>query len=457
MLHKENYMDMKLFLPFIVGLAIMLFLMLKTKLGPFASMLLGALLIGLGCGVSANDTISAITQGFGNTCRSIGIVIIFGTILGEYLEKSNASQRIALTLLRLTGEKKASVALAGTGYLVSIPVFSDVALVMLSPLAKAVASRAGLRVGALAVALAMALLNTNAFVAPTPAPLSIVAILNVDIGTSILWGLIVALFGTFVSWIYSEYLARKPESWYVRSEAGKEAEANAEAEKHRDVPENDMPSFFNAILPILVPVILIVGNTTFKMILPKESPVLAVSSFLGNSNIALAIGCIVALLLLYRFLPKNESFEAINNAMKSCGPIIFITAAGGALAQVIRIAGVGDMFAKFLIETKMPVIIIPFLICGLSKFAQGSGSVAAIMAATLTVPLIEGGAISPIIAFLSICSGSHFGSHVNNSFFWVFANLFGFDTKTSLKTLAFAQNLNGVACLLATWVLNYFI
>lgn len=446
-------MDMKLFLPFIIGLVIMLALMLKTKLGPFASMLFGALIIGMGCGMGGNDTVNAITQGFGGTCRSIGIVIIFGTILGEYLEKSNASQRIARSLLNLTGEKRATLALSGTGFLVSIPVFSDVALVMLSPICKAVASRTGLRLGALAVALALGLLNTNAFVAPTPAPLAIVAILNVDIGQSILWGLIVAAFGSFACWIFAEYLCTKPESWYTRSETADKDFGKAA----RDVPESELPSIFNAVLPILIPIILIVGNTTCAMILPKDSSILVASAFLGNSNIALAIGTVSAIVLLYRNLPKGEGHEAINNAMKVCGPIIFITAAGGALAQVIRVAGVGEMFANYLIRTKLPVIFIPFLITGLSKLAQGSGSVASIMAATLTVPLCEAGAITPIVAFLSICSGSHMGSHVNNSFFWVFANLFGFDTKTSMKTLAVAQHINGISCMALTWVLSMFL
>ena len=134
---------MQTMIVFLLGLAVMLFLMIKTKLGPFMSMLLGGLIIGMGCGVGSSETINALTGGFGNTCKSIGLVIIFGTILGTYLEKSNSCQRIATSLLKVTGEKNASVALAATGYLVSIPVFSDVALIMLSPIIKAVSKKTG--------------------------------------------------------------------------------------------------------------------------------------------------------------------------------------------------------------------------------------------------------------------------------------------------------------------------
>lgn len=447
---------MQLIIPFLIGLVVMMVLMIKTKIGPFVSMLMGALFIGMACGVSGTDTINAITTGFGNTCKSIGIVIIFGSILGEYLEKSNASQRIASTMLKFTGDKNADVALASTGYLVSIPVFVDVALVMLAPVLKAVAKNAKTLVGPLAVTLAGALLCTNTFVAPTPAPLSIVSILGIDIGESILWGLIVAAVGTFSAWVFARFfLAKKPADWYGKSDVA--AQAEQATVQVRDVSEEEMPGFLSAVSPILLPVVLILLNTTCKMVLPEGSPILPITSFIGNSNIALAIGTLFAVVILHNKLPKGESFDAVNNAMKTCGPIIFITAAGGALAKVIDATGVGNIFAEFLAASALPVILVPFLICGFSKFAQGSASVACIMAATLTLPLCTAGAIHPIVAFLSICAGSQFGSHVNNSFFWVFVNLFGFDTKTGLKTLVAGQHIIAFATLATTYAISLVI
>lgn len=444
---------------FIIGLTIMLFLMIKTKIGPFVSMLFGALIIGIGGGVNATETINTITTGFGNTCKSIGIIIIFGTILGEYLEKSNASQRIATTLLKLTGEKNASVALSATGYLVSIPVFSDVAMIMLSPLCKSISKKAKIMVGPLAVALALGLLNTNAFVAPTPAPLAIVAILGIDIGESILYGLIVAMFATFCGLVFAKYLSKKPAEWYSYSEIASDIEQDGaqEAASAKFVSEAEMPSFIEAILPILAPIILIVFNTVCNLIFDKKSNIVQVANFIGNSNIALAIGIIIAVLLLKKRLPKGAVYQAINNSLKIAGPVIFITAAGGSLAKVIDLTGVGKLFADALAASSLPIILIPFLICGLSKFAQGSGSVAMIMAATLSVPLVKAGLISPIIAFLTICAGSSFGSHVNNSFFWVFVNLFGFDTKTGLKTLVVGQHVIAIAGLIGTFALSFVI
>lgn len=437
---------------FLIGLVIMLVMMIKTKIGPFMSMLFGALIIGIGCGVAPSDTISAITGGFGNTCKSIGLVIIFGTILGTYLEKSNSCQRIATTLLKLTGEDKAGVALAATGYFVSIPVFSDVALIMLSPIIKAVSKKTGRVVCVFAVLTASALLCTNAYVAPTPAPLAVAATLNLDIGKSIIYGLIVAAISIVVVYFYCMlFLDKKPADWFTEIEA-----ADDKATEVKEVDEKDMPSFIQAMAPILIPVILIVASSVCGMILPEDSQVRMIAKFLGDKNIALVIGIIVAIFLLKKFLPAGETFSAINDALKTAGPVIFITAAGGALSSIVEVTGAGQIFADILTASPLPVILIPFLITALSKFAQGSASVASLLAASLTMPLITAGLISPIAAFISISAGSHCGSHVNNSFFWVFAEFFGYDAKTTLKTLCVAQNfvLSGVGLICAV-VINF--
>ncbi|WP_288935384.1 GntP family permease [uncultured Acidaminococcus sp.] len=449
---------MALMIPFLIGLAIMLTLMIKTKIGPFMSMLLGALIIGVGCGLPAQKAIDTIATGFGGICKSIGIVIIFGAILGDYLDKSNATQRIASTLLKVTGKKKADIALSATGFLVSIPVFCDVALIMLAPLVKAVSKKSGLGLGSLATALALSLLTTNTFVAPTPAPLSIVSILGIDLGESILWGLIVSAVDCVAILAFCRlFIAPKPEGWFTKSAAAKMEEQVQELAEEKEQPNNlPMPSFIQSIIPILVPIVLILVNTTCKMVLPKGSSVLAVTGVLGDKNIALALGIISAILMLYRSIPREEVFASMTTALTSSGPVIFITAAGGALAKVIDLTGVGTVMANALSSMSLPIILIPFLICGFSKFVQGSSSVAVIVASTLTLPLMQNGLIDPIVAFLSICAGSGFGSHVNNSYFWVFANLFGYDTKTSLKTLCVGQHVMAFAGLLATVVISLF-
>ena len=384
------------------------------------------------------------------------MLVIFGTILGIYLEKSNACHRIASFLLKLTGKKNCMAALAATGFVIAIPVFCDVAMVLLSPLIKSVAKKSGKSACALGTVTACSLLSTNAFVAPTPAPLAIIAVLGLDIGTSIIWGIPVALFITICCWAFCEfYLGRKPENWYTPIETEKEEEGLTEIQQ--EIQESQMPSLMQAMLPILFPIILILLDSILTALLPKDSPVLAVSGFLGDKNIALALGIVVSVICLAERLPEKERFAPMSDALKISGPIVFITASGGALARIVSVAGVGETIANVLVSSPVPVILIPFLITGFSKFAQGSASVAGLLAAGLSLPLCEAGLLTPVEAFLSISAGSALGSHVNNSFTWVFSEFIGYDIKTTLKSLCICQNLVMAGSGLAAVCLIHFV
>lgn len=147
----------------------------------------------------------------------------------------------------------------------------------------------------------------------------------------------------------------------------------------------------------------------------------------------------------------------MTDALKVAGPIVFITASGGALAKIVSATGVGDTLANLLVSSPIPVILIPFLITGFSKFAQGSASVAGLLAAGLSVPLCEAGLLTPLEAFLSISAGSALGSHVNNSFTWVFSEFMGYDIKTTMKSPCVCQNvvmaLSGLlAAVVISWI-----
>ncbi len=436
---------------FIIGLAIMLVLMMKTKLGPFNCMLIASVGIGIACNLGASTAISTTVDGFAGTCKSIGLLVIFGTVLGTYLEKSNACQRIATSMLKVAGKKNSIFAMAATGYLVAIPVFSDVAMVLLSPLIKSVAKKSDKNACMLGTVTACSLLSTNAYVAPTPSPLAVIAVLGLDIGTSIMWGLPCALFITVCVCLYAKfYLDRKPDSWYTQLESEKEKIVRD------DISESEMPSFARAIIPILLPIVLIVISSVCDAVLPEESSVLPLVDFLGNKNIALALGVVASVLCLGKFLPEKERWAPMNDSLKTAGPIVFITAAGGALAKIVSATGVGDTLADMLVNSPIPVLLIPCLITGLSKFAQGSGSVAALLAAGLSVPLCEAGLMTPLEAFLSISAGSALGSHVNNSFFWVFSEFMGYDAKTTLKTLCVGQNVvMTLAGIVAMYVVSF--
>lgn len=438
---------------FVIGIAILLFLCLKVKTNAFISLLATALVMGFLSGMSGEETVTAITGGFAGTVESIGIVIIFGIMLGNYLDAAKATNRMALDTVRLVGQKRAGLAMAITGYIISIPVFADAGFVILTPLVKAIHKKTKIPLALLAVSLSAGLLATHVYVPPTPGPLAAAGLLGIDIGQAILYGAFAAVFMTAFGWIFAElYFRNKPESYYTFRDDAKEEESSMNIDD-----DTDLPKSLASLLPLLVPILLIVSNTTCSMLLPEGSPVLLVTSFIGDSNIAMAIGAVMAIILLGKRMGGKKILSVMDATLKDAGPIVFTTAAGGALGEVLSVSGAGDSLASMVISTGLPFILIPFVIAGLLKIVQGSGTVAVTTAATLCAPIAASLGLNPILIFLASGAGARACCHVNDSYFWVYTNCMGFDMKTGLKTLSISNVAMALGGLCATFICSLWL
>ncbi|MGF6907067.1 GntP family permease [Fusobacterium sp. PH5-44] len=437
---------------FLIGMAVLLLLCIKVKVNAFMSLLITALVMGMLSGMKGAATINAITTGFSGTVKSIGIVIIFGIMLGNYLDSAKGTNRMAFDTVRLVGQKRAGLAMAITGYIVSIPVFSDAAFVILTPLVKAVNKKTKIPLAILAVSLSAGLLATHVYVPPTPGPLAAAGLLGIDIGRAIVYGMFAAVFMTLTGWIFAElYFKNKPETYYTFRE-------NLEAVKENaSLDDDDIPGSLASFIPLVVPIFLILLKTSCSMIFPKESPILNVTNFIGDSNIALAIGALLAIVTLGNRIGKQEVLKIMDKSLGDAGSIIFITAAGGALGQVLKVSGAGDSLAKMVLKTGLPFILIPFAISGLLKVVQGSGTVAVTTAATLCAPIASTLGLDPILIFLASGAGARLCCHVNDSYFWVYTNCMGYDMKTGLKTLSISNLVMALGGLLATFVCTLWL
>lgn len=439
-------------LVFVIGMAVLLFLCLKVKANAFISLLATAMVMGLLSGMTGADTVSAITGGFSGTVKSIGIIIIFGIMLGNYLDAAKGTNRMALDSVKLVGQKRAGLAMAITGYLVSIPVFSDAAFVILTPLVKAIHKKTRIPIAILAVSLSAGLLATHVYVPPTPGPLAAAGLLGIDIGQAIMYGAFAALMMTLFGWAFAEiYFRNKPESFYNYRE-----DVNVAEEVAMD-DDKDLPGTLASLIPLVVPILLILSKTTCEMVLPEGSAILKVTSFVGDSNIALAIGAVLAIITLGKRLGGKKILEIMDKTLKDAGPIVFITAAGGALGQVLKVSGAGDHLATMVINTGLPFILIPFVISGLLKVVQGSGTVAVTTAATLCAPIAASLGLNPILIFLASGAGARLCCHVNDSYFWVYTNCLGFDMKTGLKTLSISNVVMSLGGLCATFICSLWL
>lgn len=440
---------MAVYIAFIMGVAVLLYLALKVKANAFVALLAAALTIGMCSGMGTTDTVKGIVDGFSKSVGSIGLVIIFGTMLGNYLEQSRAAHKMALDAVKLVGTKNSSIAMAISGYLVSIPVYSDVGFLILSPLIKAISKKSKIPLAVLAVSLSGGLLATHVYVPPTPGPLAAAGLLGIDIGRAIMWGAFAAVFMTLFGWLFAHfYLMKKSPDYYTFVENLKE---------EPEVDENNLPGSFVSLFPLLAPIILILLNTTCTAIFPADSPVLVVTKFIGDSNIALALGALIAIAMLGKRIGKEKVLKVMDTSLKDAGSIIFITAAGGALGQILKLSGAGDALASAVVSSGLPFILIPFVISAILKIVQGSGVVAVITAATLTAPIATQLGIDPILIFLASGAGARAYCHVNDSYFWIYTNCCGFDMKTGLKTLSNSNIWMSLGGLFATFLASFLV
>lgn len=430
----------------VVGLIV--FFTVRFKLHAFLSLMMACIVMGFLAGLDTGVIIQSIGSGFGSTLQSIGIVIAAGTIIGEYLHRSGGAIVLADNILKWVGEKRAPISLSITGFIVSIPVFCDSGFIVLSSLKKALAKRAGIPMIVLSVALATGLYTTHVFVPPTPGPLAAAATLGADIGLVLLLGLIVSVPVMLAGLLYAKSL-----------KSGKYITFDLE-----DLPKvasNDRPSFVVAIMPILLPILLIALKTIAEY---PTNPVgtgvmVDIFGFIGNPIVALLIGVMGAFLMVKTGKNRIRN-EWIEDALKKAGVIILITGAGGAFGAILRQTEI-SIIAENFTQLSTLGIFIPFIVAAFLKTAQGSSTVAIITAAAILVPLTStlgfDTDIGKALVVLAIGAGAMTVSHVNDSYFWVVAKFSGMDTATALRVhtgSTLILGLSGIVVIqLLAWVL----
>ncbi len=442
-----------------IGLITLILLILKTKIHVFLALIIAAVIVGLVGGLAPADTVDAISAGFGSTLGSIGIIIGFGIMMGQIFEMSGAAERMARTFLKIFGKGREEMALSLTGFLVSIPIFCDSGFVILSPLAKALSRKTKKSIVGLSIALASGLVITHSLVPPTPGPLGVAGTFGVDVGQFILLGIVIALPMAIVTMLYGKLLGKK--IYQLPNESGDGWERPAYQKPVYDIISDEkdkkLPSAILAFLPLLLPIILILLNTVLSA-LSLTTGIYGILIFLGKPIIAVAIGLIISIYTLTVSVPRKEVISALEDSMKSAGVIIFVTGGGGALGQVLKVAGVGDYIAQGIAATSIPVILLPFIIATLVRFVQGSGTVAMITAAGITAPIVEAAGGSMLLGAFAACIGALFFSYFNDSFYWVVNRLSGItETKEQIRVWSITTTIAWAVGLAELLILNIFM
>lgn len=438
--------------PFVVGglvcaVIVLIVCTVKIKLHPFFALIATTVTFAVISGMDLNAMLEAFASGMGGTVADIGLVIALGTVTGALLEKSGGAEKMAKSILKVTGEKHAALGLAITGYFVSIPVFCDSAFVLLSPIAKRLSKDTRISMTTMAVATCMGLHATHMFVPPTPGPLAVAGILNADLGSAILFGALVSIPVTIVAYFAAKFVGKK----YYYLPHVEEEEGGA---------DRPLPNTFMAFAPILVPIALMLLKTILSMT-GLTGIAVDVMNVLGTPPVALLAGLIIAAIGYHQICPEDKTawgFDGVlAEALRTAGQIVLIVGAGGAFSGVLKASPLQEIITNSFSGLSIGILA-PFIIGAIFRTCVGSATIAMVTSATMIYPLLDvlgfGSPMGHIIAMLACAAGGMMVFHGNDDFFWVVTTTSDMDTSVAYKTIPLISVLQSLTALLCVFLLS---
>ena len=455
-----------LIIAFIIAVILMIVAISKFKIHPFLSIMGISLILGLVAGiplVDVKDANGAVTSqglanvigaGFSGTFTSIGIVIILGALIGSILEATGAAFKLADLVIKLVGKKRPELAILLMGWVVSIPVFCDSGFVILNPIRKALVKRTMTSSVAMTVALSAGLYISHVFIPPTPGPIA--AANTLGIGNNLLlvmgMGALCSIAPLIAGYFFAKYIGKKVK-------AGDDVD-NGEVVKTYEqlVAEyGKLPGGLNALAPIIVPILLMALGSISSMA-GWSGMTAAVCGFLGTPIIALAVGTIFGVIQLSVAGRMDKFYEITNETLKTVGPILFVTAAGGVLGKVISSSDMVNYITANAAALETIGVFFPFILAAILKSAQGSSTVAITTTAGILAPLMGVlGFTTPVsaaLAVMAIGAGAMTVSHANDSYFWVVTNFGEMTPDQGYKTQTMGTLILGIAAMAEIFVLS---
>ena len=435
----------------IIGLALLLVLIIKFKVHAMLSILIGAIAIGLIAGMPFEEIVTAVDDGIGNTLKGIALLVGLGSMFGAILEASGGAQTLAVTMVKKFGDEKAAWALGITGLVISIPVFFDAGLIILIPLAFSLAKRTKKSSLFYAIPLLAGLAVGHAFIPPTPGPVLVATMLNVELGWVILVGVCCGFFAMIVAGpVWGAICGKK---FYVPVP---DQIANQE-----DIDESKLPSFASVVTIIMIPLVLIILKSVAGVV-PALAGVAPLFNFLGQPFAALLIATLAAMFILGTrhgyTLPELE--QILTKSLEPTGLILLVTACGGVLRYILQYSGLGEIIGNAVASINLPIVIVAFLVAALVRICVGSATVAMTMAAGIVAAMPEIASLSPMYlacVVAAVAGGATVCSHFNDSGFWLVRSLIGLDEKTTLKTWTIMETLVGGTGFIVALIISFFV
>ena len=432
-----------------VGIIVLLLLIIKFKLHPVISMMIAAIIIGVGAGMPLTMISSTVEKGVGKTLQGIALLVGLGSMFGGILEVSGGAQRIAQTLIDKLGQKKAGVALGITGLVIGTTVFFEAGVVVLIPLAFSVAKQTKKSTLYYAIPLLAGLASGYAFVPPSAGSVLVADSLGVNLGVMIMGGIPTALICLVVAGVI----------WgrFIGDKVFTKLPVNVQEIKEES---KELPPFGLVLGVILIPLVLILISTISKY-LPIPTNVQNVLAFIGKPFLALTIATLAAMYFLgiRRGYTGEQLKKILDHSLRPVGMILLVIASGGVIRWMLQDSGLGEIIGPALEKSGMPLIIVAFLIALLVRASVGSSMVAMTMASGImaTMPAVMATSMLYRAAMCcAICGGATALSHVNDAGFWLVGTFLEIDEKTTLKSWTVMETLIGVTSLIVSLIISIF-
>ncbi|BAQ30104.1 GntP family permease [Bifidobacterium scardovii] len=429
---------MNLIIAAIIGIAAIVLLIAVVKIHPFLSLMIGSFVMAVCAGVPFDESWDSFTSGVGSTVSNVGLLIALGSIVGTLLFASGGADVIVDTIMSKTPLQMLPWAMALIAFVVGIPMFFEVGVVILIPVVLFAARRAKMPVVLLGIPALAGLSTLHAFVPPHPGPLVAISALNANLGVTLGLGLLVAIPTVIIS---GPLMGRLMAKWVPIQAPEQEAEKDAKKDA------SQRPSFAQALTVILLPVVLMLAASVVDLTGQAKTLWGRVIVFIGTPLTALFITAVVAMILLGFMQHRTREFinGEVGKSFGSVAGILLIVGAGGGFKQTLVDSGIGDVIANGITESAMNPLFAGWLVAVLIRLATGSATVATVTASGIMVPLAAG--MSPThlaLLVLAIGAGSVFFSHLNDAGFWLVKEYFGMSVSQTIKTWSLMETMVSV-------------
>jgi len=427
-------------------ITLLIILISAFKVNAFLAFLIVSIIAGLSLGISAVDVTKEIQIGIGKMFGDLSIIVVCGAMLGKLTADSGAAQRIASGMMKVFGEKYIIWALVVTGFIIGIPLFYNVGFVLVMPLIFSVAYRFNFPPVYIGVPMLASLSVTHGFLPPHPSPVGLIKVLNADMGTTMLYGIIVAIPTVIIAGPIFARTLRNMKSTSIKTF------------ESVTLPETQLPGLFNSIFSALLPVILIAVSTLLLKTVPKDHAAMPVITFLGDPAVVMILSLFVATFTLgvAQHISMKKIMDTYGESVKDIAMLLLIMSGAGALKQVLQSTGADQDIGKMLEGLHAHPLFVAWVIASIIRVCVGSATVAGLTAAHIVAPFAAHG-VDPNLLVLAVGAGSLMFSHVNDGGFWLFKEYFNLGIKDTIKSWSMMETVVAVVGIVGVMVLNLII